>query len=105
MFDVNGSPRIPDPWLDDALCARSSHPEWWFQPDESALAEQTCARCRVRGECLQYAIEHGIDDGIWVVSPRERGANLHGGDGAWLSRRPPSITRAIVRTGPVQRGS
>ena len=53
-------------WMDDALCARSSHPDWWFKPegdDENAV--QTCARCSVRTECLAYAVKNRIDEGIW----------------------------------------
>jgi WhiB family redox-sensing transcriptional regulator len=53
-------------WLDDALCARSSHPEWWFNPEGDVdNATRTCARCSVRTECLEYAVANRIDEGIW----------------------------------------
>jgi WhiB family redox-sensing transcriptional regulator len=53
-------------WMHDALCRHTSHPEWWFNPEgdiDNAL--RTCARCSVRAECLEYAIENRIDEGIW----------------------------------------
>ena len=53
-------------WMDDALCARSKHPDWWFKPEDDAEnAVRICAGCSVRAECLEYAIDNRIDEGIW----------------------------------------
>ena len=43
-------------------------------------AKRICARCEVRDECLDYAMEHRIDDGVWggtsaVERERLRGWN------------------------------
>lgn len=38
-------------------------------------AKRVCARCEVRDECLQYAMDHWIEDGIWggtSLNERER---------------------------------
>jgi WhiB family redox-sensing transcriptional regulator len=36
-------------------------------------AQQVCARCEVRGECLEFALEHEEAHGIWGgLTPRGR---------------------------------
>lgn len=36
-------------------------------------AQQHCRGCPVREECLDYALRHRIDDGIWAgTTPKER---------------------------------
>lgn len=53
-------------WRGDALCAETD-PEAFF-PEKGAStreAKQICARCPVRAECLDGAIERGEKFGIW----------------------------------------
>lgn len=64
-------------WMADALCAEPAHVDLpWFprrgQPiDDRCLA--VCADCAVRDACLDHAVEHLIDEGVWGgTSPRER---------------------------------
>lgn len=61
-------------WRDLALCAQTD-PEAFF-PDKgksSQPAKRVCARCEVRAQCLQYALNHGERFGIWGgLSVRER---------------------------------
>lgn len=53
-------------WMDRARC-RDQDPEAFFVRG-AALSRQAvriCQRCVVRDLCLQYAMEHEIDLGIW----------------------------------------
>lgn len=52
-------------WMDDALC-REVDQDLFFpeNPIESQRARKICASCRVRSECLEYALETRVD-GIW----------------------------------------
>ena len=78
--------KLPGP----ALCAQSD-PEQWFPTNETpqaallphdgdevaqrtaAKAKAICARCTVRLECLQEAMDNKIDHGIWGgLSVKER---------------------------------
>lgn len=54
------------PW-DDAAACRDADPEMWFShwPADILTAKQVCSTCEVRAECLAYALEHRLDDGIW----------------------------------------
>ena len=54
-------------WMEHALCGRTRFPELWF-PKEGEIysgAVEICAKCPVRRECLEYAIDNHIDRGIW----------------------------------------
>lgn len=65
---------IPPDWVMGALCAQID-PEMFFPlPGGSNIAaKRMCQRCEVREECLQYAIEHEQNWGIWGgMSERER---------------------------------
>ena len=63
-------------WMADALCVEyADRAGWWFpERGESARpAKEVCARCLVRGECLEYALAEGLKQGIWGgLSPQER---------------------------------
>lgn len=62
------------PWVDDAACVE--HPEADFFPAGGVPTPEVvaiCASCLVRVECLAWAIEHHVTDGIWGgASARER---------------------------------
>lgn len=58
-------------WRTVAAC-RHADPELFFPPgrdgaatDQIAEAKAVCARCPVRRECLDFAIDHRQRDGIW----------------------------------------
>lgn len=64
-------------WYGDALCLEPSYDALDFFDGPAAPAKAVCARCLVRGECLDYALEHGIGEGVWGnTSPGERKAML-----------------------------
>lgn len=36
-------------------------------------AQEFCSRCEVRAECLDYAMAHAVEDGIWAgTTPKDR---------------------------------
>ncbi|MDP8928439.1 MAG: WhiB family transcriptional regulator [Actinomycetota bacterium] len=53
-------------WMDRAGC-RDQDPEAFFVRGaaQSRKAVRICQRCVVRDLCLNYAVEHEIDLGIW----------------------------------------
>ena len=61
-------------WHDDALCAETG-PELFF-PEEGESYEDAktiCRRCPVQDECLDYALRHSIEFGVWGgTTPYER---------------------------------
>lgn len=65
---------LASPWMADALC-RDLPPAVFFPRDGAGVevARRYCATCPVRMECLEYALEHHIDHGVWGgASERER---------------------------------
>jgi WhiB family redox-sensing transcriptional regulator len=61
-------------WMLQAKC-RGVNPEEFFPGDSNgfAAARRVCAECTVRPECLEYALENGIELGVWGgASQRER---------------------------------
>ena len=72
-------------WMDDAAC-RGQDPELFFPigttgPGRAqvAQAKSVCSRCRVRADCLSYALTTGQDTGVWGgLSEQERRALRRG---------------------------
>ena len=67
---------LPDEagWQERALCAQTD-PEAFFPEKGGSTreAKRICTGCEVRGECLEYALEHDERFGIWGgLSERER---------------------------------
>lgn len=64
---TNPDPSLPPPWMTDAACAGMDpnvfHPPGALAAINAAFA--TRARCPVRAECLEHAITHREDHGIW----------------------------------------
>ncbi len=61
-------------WMLDALC-RGRSPADFFPSDGAGVeaARRLCEGCPVREPCLEYALEHRIDHGVWGgASERER---------------------------------
>ncbi|EHK88024.1 WhiB family transcriptional regulator [Saccharomonospora azurea] len=58
-------------WWHSAAC-RDEDPELFFPvsnmgpgAQQTARAKAVCARCPVRAECLSYALDNGLDHGIF----------------------------------------
>lgn len=61
-------------WMRHAAC-RDCSPVRFFPSDGVGVevAKRTCGECCVRLECLEYALAHRIDHGVWGgCSERER---------------------------------
>lgn len=76
----------PDDWRDQAKC-RDEDPELWFPIGTSGpaeiqiqIAQGVCGRCPVAGECLRWATDNDIADGIWGgrTEGERRWAKRHG---------------------------
>lgn len=53
------------PW-DGALCAETDPEAFFPEKGESAVeAKRICASCPLVETCLQFALDHGEDYGIW----------------------------------------
>lgn len=87
---------VPFNWRDWARCTAENKPLEFFFPPQLAPANVTaeirnyCARCPVRSECLQLALDEGLRDG-WFggMSPKQRRqirsgrVRLHGTEVMW----------------------
>ena len=61
-------------WMLKARC-RGVNPTDFFPSDGTGVisAQHVCDGCTVRAECLEYALEHQIEHGVWGgASERER---------------------------------
>ena len=61
-------------WMADGNCA-SRPPSLFFPSDGVGVeaAKRVCEGCPVQSMCLEYAIEHRIDHGVWGgTSERQR---------------------------------
>jgi WhiB family redox-sensing transcriptional regulator len=70
---------IQGPKFEFALCAESDNPDLWF-PDsredrkrDIPKAKKLCRDCVHRIECLEFALENDLREGVWGgLSERER---------------------------------
>lgn len=59
--------RHDDSWKSDGLCTEAD-PELFFPDnphDPVDEAKAVCARCPVQETCLDFALTHGIEAGVW----------------------------------------
>lgn len=56
----------PQDWMAYAAC-KETFPDAFYpeKGDPAKLAKKTCARCDVREQCLQYALDNDERLGIW----------------------------------------
>jgi WhiB family transcriptional regulator, redox-sensing transcriptional regulator len=94
------TPSTPAPpsaaWRYRAAC-RGADLEVFFpgRGESAEPARQICARCPVRQPCLDYAISHGIVDGIWGgLAERDRRPLRSRHAGAARQERNEAITAA-----------
>ncbi|ABS03252.1 WhiB family transcriptional regulator [Kineococcus radiotolerans] len=53
-------------WMQDALCAQVDTDVFFPEQGESSRpAKAICARCEVRDQCLQLALDNGERHGVW----------------------------------------
>ncbi len=61
-------------WMAHGKC-RGADPSAFFPSDGTGVerAQRVCDSCPVKVECLEYALEHRIEHGVWGgASERER---------------------------------
>lgn len=63
-------------WMDKAACTEVA-PDLFFADAtnlvDTKLAKSVCAECRVKDQCLQYALENRMEHGVWGgLSVQER---------------------------------
>jgi WhiB family transcriptional regulator, redox-sensing transcriptional regulator len=80
--------RERDDWRERAAC-RTADPEWFFPVsaagrgmEEIARAKAVCCSCRVRRECLQFALATHQAYGVWGGTSEEE-------------RRPPAAHQRV----------
>ena len=63
-------------WTDDAACSRVGGDAWFPDDDgHQAAGKRLCQSCRVKAECLEWALANGERHGVWGgLTPRERRA-------------------------------
>ena len=67
-------------WMANGLC-RDQPPRVFFPSDGVGVdkARKICAECPAKAPCLEYALDHRIDHGVWGgTSERERRRILRG---------------------------
>lgn len=54
-------------WMRHGLCYGTRRPDLWFPELSRSVpaAERRCEGCPVIAACLEYAIAHSIDYGVW----------------------------------------
>lgn len=73
-------PRVDLGWLDLALCAQMPIEMVSDNHSDSVLAQQVCALCEVRPECLAYSLAEKERWGVWGGMPQETRQKLIGDD-------------------------
>lgn len=64
-------------WSDEASCAYLNPEDLFVEGAAQNRAKSVCLGCRVRTECLAYALDHRIEFGVWGgATERERRAIL-----------------------------
>ena len=81
-----------DNWVTGARCANDKDidPEWFYaaDPESVSIAKRTCGSCAVRVFCLENAITHGENYGVWGgMTESERRAVLRRRPGRGIRTR------------------
>jgi WhiB family redox-sensing transcriptional regulator len=61
-------------WQAEAVCATADPEAWWPEKGTSTFpARLICTQCPVRRDCLDFALTHNEDEGVWGgYSSRQR---------------------------------
>jgi len=85
---------IEEEWMARGLCRTRKLPRDTFYPDSSvgvARARRICARCPVKEQCLEYALENHQSDGIWGGTSERQRAKLQRRRRALKDRQSPNL--------------
>ncbi len=71
---ANVSVPMDTKWMAQGNC--NNHPPETFFPSDGVgveVAKEICADCPVKEQCLEYALDHRVDHGVWGgASERQR---------------------------------
>jgi WhiB family redox-sensing transcriptional regulator len=57
---------VNEQWTKSAACAQIGGDFWFPEKGDFANdAKQICSGCPVRAECLEYALDNKIQEGVW----------------------------------------
>ena len=75
-------------WMFRGLC-RDVDPGGFFPSDGLGveLAQRVCAECPVKTECLDYALLHRLEHGVWAARPNANVVASSGNDVGMSSQR------------------
>ena len=76
-------PTAPVSWRNRALCTKTD-PEVWF-PEKGRSprpAKRICGLCEVREACLEFALEHNIEFGVYGGLTRNERLSLRRSEAA-----------------------
>ena len=60
-------------WAASAACKGGDHDRLFVRGAEQNHAKRICRNCPVRTECLAYALDYGMEYGVWGgMTERER---------------------------------
>tara|TARA_B100000676_G_scaffold288275_1_gene319671 strand:- start:429 stop:809 length:381 start_codon:yes stop_codon:yes gene_type:complete len=97
-WDVNTSEGAASNWMSVGACA-GTDPEVFFPHDGTGVevAKQVCATCTVAEPCLEYALAHRIEHGVWGgCSERQRRRILRARRAAARNSAPEEKLRAVA---------
>ena len=69
----------PGDWVRDALCSQVDTDLFFPEKGQaSAPAKLICRRCPVIADCLQFALDHNIKEGVWGGTSERQRRELRG---------------------------
>lgn len=73
------STTAPRPAWDTQAACRNTDPEVFFPVGSASPkpAQRICRTCPVAADCLNHALQHGHDDGIWGGLTSEQRRRIH----------------------------
>lgn len=92
----------PAPWKADGSCGQIGPADAVFFPGKSGstqAAKRVCSRCPVKEQCLQYAIDNDIREGVWGGTTEQERAKLEHGyrhECGWCARRFVSVGALVA---------
>jgi WhiB family redox-sensing transcriptional regulator len=96
----------PLAWQADALCAQAD-PEAFFPTKGGSTrdAKTICASCPVVAECLAYALDNNMDEGVWggksaverrEIRARQKMSQRRGRSGVTAQQRESSVRQGVA---------
>ena len=74
-----GTEHLSTKWMQLGNCANKKETATFFPSDGAGVkvAQELCEGCPVKAECLNYAIEHHINHGVWGGASERQRRRVH----------------------------